>query len=99
VQYNGCKWRGQKLRVEVAKPDYLNRLQHEWQEEQEKQQQQQQQQREADQPQQPQPQQQDAEKDGEAGEAGSEEAHLLRLPVPGSNHKVKQSTHVNPMIY
>jgi glutamyl/glutaminyl-tRNA synthetase len=87
VQYNGCKWRGQKLRVEVAKPDYLTRLQQERQEEEEKQQQQQD--REAEHPQQQQSQQQDAEKDGEVG---SEETHILRLPVPGSNHKVQHFT-------
>ena len=29
-QYNGCKWRGHKLRVEVAKPAYQVRLQQEW---------------------------------------------------------------------
>eukprot|EP00879_Flechtneria_rotunda_P031282 GHRR01034158.1.p1 GENE.GHRR01034158.1~~GHRR01034158.1.p1 ORF type:complete len:197 (+),score=66.26 GHRR01034158.1:472-1062(+) len=30
MQYNGCKWRGKKLRVELAKPDYLTKLQKEW---------------------------------------------------------------------
>lgn len=30
LQYNGCKWLGGVLRVEKAKPHYLNRLQTEW---------------------------------------------------------------------
>lgn len=33
-QYNGCKWRSQVLRVEVAKPHFLARLQAEWADEQ-----------------------------------------------------------------
>eukprot|EP00878_Enallax_costatus_P033963 GHUV01037559.1.p1 GENE.GHUV01037559.1~~GHUV01037559.1.p1 ORF type:complete len:318 (+),score=76.88 GHUV01037559.1:494-1447(+) len=32
--YNGCKWRGQRLRVELANPHYSLKLQQEWQEEQ-----------------------------------------------------------------
>lgn len=34
LQYNGCKWKGQKLRVELAKPHYTLKLQQEWQEQQ-----------------------------------------------------------------
>lgn len=30
LQYNGCKWLGGVLRMEKAKPHYLNRLQTEW---------------------------------------------------------------------
>ena len=26
MQYNGCKWKGGKLRVEIAKPNYLLKL-------------------------------------------------------------------------
>eukprot|EP00775_Hariotina_reticulata_P006451 gene6451-6680_t len=33
--YNGCKWRGQVLRVELAKPDFRVKLQQEWLEDQE----------------------------------------------------------------
>lgn len=35
VQYNGCKWKGQILRVELAKPDFRVKLQQEWLEDQE----------------------------------------------------------------
>jgi hypothetical protein len=34
-QYNGCKWRGQTLRVELAKPDFQVKLRQEWLEDQE----------------------------------------------------------------
>lgn len=30
VQYNGCKWKGGKLRLEKAKEHYLTRLKREW---------------------------------------------------------------------
>mmetsp|Transcript_20867 Transcript_20867/g.52664 ORF Transcript_20867/g.52664 Transcript_20867/m.52664 type:complete len:404 (-) Transcript_20867:84-1295(-) len=33
--YNGCAWRGRKLRVELAQPDFRSRLQAEWAAEQE----------------------------------------------------------------
>jgi hypothetical protein len=41
LQYNGCKWRGNKLRVELAKPHFATKLQQEWQEQQQQEQQQQ----------------------------------------------------------
>ena len=31
AQYNGCKWRGGVLKVDVAKPDYAARLAADWQ--------------------------------------------------------------------
>lgn len=33
LQYNGCAWKGGKLRLEKAKEDYLTRLKKEWEEE------------------------------------------------------------------
>jgi hypothetical protein len=33
VQYNGCKWKGGKLRLEKAKEHYLTRLKREWEQE------------------------------------------------------------------
>ena len=30
MQYNGCKWKGGKLRLEKAKEHYLTRLKREW---------------------------------------------------------------------
>lgn len=30
VQYNGCKWKGGKIRLEKAKEHYLTRLKREW---------------------------------------------------------------------
>lgn len=32
LQYNGCMWKGGKLRLEKAKEHYLVRLKHEWDE-------------------------------------------------------------------
>jgi hypothetical protein len=87
LQYNGCKWRGLKLRVEVAKPDYLTRLQQERQEEQ--------QQEQAKQEQQLQEQQQDAQQlpggqqalESDAA-AEAQQDTVIRLAVPGSRSKV-----------
>lgn len=88
LQYNGCKWRGLKLRVEVAKPDYLTRLQQERQEEQ--------QQEQAKQEQQLQQQQEDAQQppggqQPSESEAAAEEQQdtVIRLAVPGSRSKVR----------
>lgn len=36
AQYNGCKWRGGILKVDVAEPDYSARLATEWQHQAEK---------------------------------------------------------------
>jgi len=33
AQYNGCKWKGGKLRLEKAKEHYLTRLKREWEQE------------------------------------------------------------------
>ncbi len=33
MQYNGCKWKGGKLRLEKAKEHYLTRLKREWEQE------------------------------------------------------------------
>lgn len=84
-QYNGCKWRGQKLRVEMAKPHFLVRLQQEWHDDAaaeaaaaaaaaERQQQQH--------------QQQPSPAAAHAATGADAAAHLLHLTVPGLKRKV-----------
>jgi hypothetical protein len=80
LQYNGCKWRGHKLRVEVAKPNYLLKLQQEKQREAEE---------EAAAEEQRQQQLQQQQEEQQPGSPSSKEP--LRIPVPGRKHKVSTS--------
>jgi hypothetical protein len=76
-QYNGCNWRGQKLRVELAQPHYLARLQQEAQEEAAG----------TEQAERERAEQEQQQRQPPAVSADDGDAHLLRLPVPGPKRK------------